>query len=124
MLQLFRYLIELILNGAGLQSEVLKVTLLDILDDSYHLLVVLGSDLASLSEVDVVGDQGFINAVPQQGYNPFSVTKKQMNRDYLELSVQIHCLRDLLLLLHLSGSALLHNTVLTTHSPSKYLGSV
>lgn len=58
------YLIELILNAAGFQSQFREVALLDPTYDLYHLMVVLNSDLIYLSEVNVLGDEVCINAIP------------------------------------------------------------
>ncbi len=71
------YLIELVLNAAGFQSQFWEVDLLHISENIYHLLVVLSTDLTHLSEVYVFGDQAFSNAIPQQSHNLVSVPKKK-----------------------------------------------
>lgn len=71
------YLIELVRNAARFQSQILVGALLDAFDDLDHLLVVLSSDLTHLSEVNVVGDQAFFNAIPQQPHNLVSVPKNE-----------------------------------------------
>lgn len=70
------YLIELVLDAAGFQSQFRVVVLLHPFDDLYHLMVVLSTDLTNLSEVDVVRNKALFNAVPQQCHNLVGVPKK------------------------------------------------
>lgn len=72
-----KYLIEFGLDAAGFQSQLRKVALLHLFYDLYDLIVVLSTDLTRLSEVNVVGDQALVNAIPQQRHNLVSVPKKQ-----------------------------------------------
>ena len=70
-------LVELVLDGAGLQVQALEVALLHAFDDAYHQMVVLHAHQSTLSEVDVVRDQVLLNAVTQQPHNLIGVPKKQ-----------------------------------------------
>lgn len=61
------YLIQLIFDAAGFQSQWLELILLNRFDGIYHLMVVLTTDLINLSKVHVVGNKVLLkDAAPQQ----------------------------------------------------------
>lgn len=75
------YRIELFIDVAGIQSKCSEPVLLDLLDDLNHLMVLLGSHLTHLSEVNVVWDEGFVNTISQQPHNLVCIPKnKQTNK--------------------------------------------
>lgn len=61
------YLIQLVFDAAGFQSQWIELILLNPFDDIYHLMVVLTTDFINLSKVNVVGNKALLkDATPQQ----------------------------------------------------------